>query len=102
MRRRRSGKLGNLPGDLGGVPGRKVDSFRQPENQNGLLGFLCRVFFDINFPATAEIILENQYPDRIVLRIPYSNPDTERKMRLLAGRVREFLQKKAAKSLPEE
>lgn len=59
-------------------------------------------FFDINFPATAEIILENQYPDRIVLRIPYSNPDTERKMRLLAGWVREFLQKKAAKSLPEE
>lgn len=47
-------------------------------------------FFDINFPATFSIILEEQYVQRIVGRIPYSNPDTERKMRLLEEMVLQY------------
>lgn len=47
-------------------------------------------FFDINFPETFSIILEEQYVQRIVGRIPYSNPDTERKMRLLEEMVLQY------------
>lgn len=52
-------------------------------------------FFDINFPATSEIILEKHYVDRMIDRIPYSNEMTERKMRKLAGWVKEALRDKA-------
>ena len=37
-------------------------------------------FFDINFPETWSLIRENNYIDRIIDRIPYSNPDTKQKM----------------------
>lgn len=40
-------------------------------------------FFDINYPETFEIIKEKQYVDRLISRIPYSNPDTEEKMKKL-------------------
>ena len=55
--------------------------------------------YDIYFPESAEIILENHYPERIVERIPYSNPETGKKMRKLCGRVNDFLERKAKKLL---
>ena len=51
-------------------------------------------FFDINYPASAEIILENHYPDRIIRRIPYSNRETEKKMWELRDLVVESLHSK--------
>lgn len=44
-------------------------------------------FFDINFPETCSIILEEQYVQRIVGRIPCSNPDTAVKMQKLERMV---------------
>lgn len=49
-------------------------------------------FFDINYPETCEIILENHYVDKIIDRIPYGNPETERKMKELKGMLTAFLQ----------
>ena len=36
-------------------------------------------FFDINFKASFDIIAENDYLNRIIDRIPYSNPSTKSK-----------------------
>lgn len=48
-------------------------------------------FFDINFPETLEIIHEHQYVDRIIRRIPYSNIDTEKKMRQIGDFVNDYI-----------
>lgn len=48
-------------------------------------------FFDINYSETCEIILENRYVDKIIRRIPYSNPDTEQKMWKLGNMVTTYL-----------
>lgn len=48
-------------------------------------------FFDINFAETAQIILEKDYVSKIIDRIPYSNPDTEEKMKLLQNMAVEYL-----------
>ena len=37
-------------------------------------------FFDINFNETFAIIREKGYADRIIGRIPYSNPKTAKEM----------------------
>ena len=37
-------------------------------------------FFDINYEATFQIIREQNYVDRLINRIPYSNPETVAKM----------------------
>lgn len=44
-------------------------------------------FFDINYAETCEIILENNYVDRIMGRIPYSNRETEQRMKELYDKV---------------
>lgn len=44
-------------------------------------------FFDIAYRETADIIREERYVDRVIERIPYSNKETERKMRELHGMV---------------
>ncbi len=51
-------------------------------------------FFDINYSASSEIILENDYVDRIIRRIPYSNRETEEKMWILRDLVMESLRRK--------
>lgn len=53
-------------------------------------------FFDINFPETCKIILENYYVDKIIERIPYSNMDTKQKMCELKGMVITYLESNAA------
>lgn len=40
-------------------------------------------FFDINFTETFSIIQEERYVDRIIGRIPYTNPDTKEKIEKL-------------------
>jgi hypothetical protein len=47
-------------------------------------------FFDIAYPETMDIIEENQYVERIIRRIPYSNSDTEHKMWKLYELVRDY------------
>lgn len=53
-------------------------------------------FFDINYPETCEIILENHYTDKIIKRIPYSNLDTEQKMRELYDMMITYLKNNTA------
>lgn len=45
-------------------------------------------FFDITYPETADIIREKRYVERVIERIPYSNGETEQKMKELCGMVR--------------
>lgn len=54
-------------------------------------------FFDINFPASAGMILENQYVQKIIGRIPYGNSDTEQKMKELSDMTLKFLENLAEK-----
>lgn len=51
-------------------------------------------FFDICFPATSEIILENDYVEKIIRRLPYGNEDTEKKMWVLYEMVTDYLKRK--------
>ena len=44
-------------------------------------------FFDIAYEETMDIIREKRYVERVIGRIPYENPETERKMRELCGMV---------------
>lgn len=48
-------------------------------------------FFDINFPETFSIIREENYLDRIIDRIPYTNPDTIQKMEKLRKMINEYM-----------
>ena len=92
----RGGRLpGNFSGDLEGMRKPEIHPFCQQKNQDGLLGFLCGLLFDINFPATCRIILEKQYVERIIRRIPYGNKETEQKMKKLGEMVTEWLEEKA-------
>lgn len=49
-------------------------------------------FFDINFSASFDIIAENDYLRRIINRIPYSNPKTEKDMAEIAVYMENFIQ----------
>ena len=48
-------------------------------------------FFDINFAETLDIIREQRYAERIALRIPYTNPDTAGKMKLVRETLNRLL-----------
>lgn len=52
-------------------------------------------FFDINFPETAKIILDEQYVQKITERIPYGCKDTAQKMEMLCHMAIEWLEKLA-------
>ena len=51
-------------------------------------------FFDIAYKETMDIIREERYVERVIGRIPYENPETERKMRELCGMVEEYFETK--------
>ena len=51
-------------------------------------------FFDIAYKETMDIIREERYVERVIGRIPYENPETERKMRELRGMVEEYFEEK--------
>lgn len=48
-------------------------------------------FFDINFRATLDIIEEHDYLNKIIDRIPYSNPDTRQKMESIRTHLADFI-----------
>lgn len=48
-------------------------------------------FFDINFRETFQIIKENDFVNRIIDRIPYSNPDTREKMEQIRQMVNDYI-----------
>ncbi len=49
-------------------------------------------FFDINFRETFQIIKENDFVNRIIDRIPYSNPDTREKMERIRQMVNKYIE----------
>ena len=49
-------------------------------------------FFDINFRETFQIIKENNFVNRIIDRIPYSNPDTREKMERIRQLVNDYIE----------
>lgn len=51
-------------------------------------------FFDINFAETFSIIREKGYVDRIIDRIPYTNPHTKNKMERLRGILNDYVCRK--------
>ena len=56
-------------------------------------------FFDINFRETFQIIKENDFVDRIIDRVPYSNTDTREKMEEIRQMVSDYIDKKLYTSL---
>ena len=52
-------------------------------------------FFDINYPASAQIIQKERYVERIIGRIPYRNQETKERMQKLGEWAKEYLQKLA-------
>jgi putative nucleotidyltransferase with HDIG domain len=48
-------------------------------------------FFDINFRETFQIIKENDFVNRIINRIPYSNPDTRDNMEQIRQTVNDYV-----------
>ena len=53
-------------------------------------------FFDVNFSETFQIIEEENYVERIIQQIPYSNPDTQKKMDILCERLQTFISSRAS------
>jgi hypothetical protein len=49
-------------------------------------------FFDINYKASMEIIRENDYVERLVRRIPYSNPTAQEQMAEVEEMLREYVE----------
>ena len=47
--------------------------------------------FDINFKETFQIIKENNFVNRIIDRIPYSNLDTRKKMEQIRQLVNDYI-----------
>lgn len=48
-------------------------------------------FFDINFKETFQIIKENDFVNRLIDRVPYSNPDTRDKMEQIRKMVNSYI-----------
>ena len=61
-----------------------------------------RYFFDINFPETYEIIKQENYVERIIDRIPYSNPDTVKKMAQLKQIVLAYMEEQLSREYCSE
>ena len=54
-------------------------------------------FFDINYKASMEIIRENDYVERLVRRIPYSNPTAQEQMAEVEEMLREYVESFSAR-----
>ena len=64
-----------------------------------MTGIVCRLFYltkiyfyDINFKATYESIRDNHYVDKIIGRIPYTNPDTGKQMEQIRNEMNLYIQ----------
>ena len=49
--------------------------------------------FDLNFPESFQYVLENDFIDRIIKRVPYTNPDTIEKMQKIRNIILEYIKK---------
>ena len=49
-------------------------------------------FYDINFKATYESIRDNHYVDKIIGRIPYTNPNTGKQMEQIRNEMNLYIQ----------
>ena len=49
-------------------------------------------FYDINFKATYESIRDNHYVDKIIGRIPYTNPYTGKQMEQIRNEMNLYIQ----------
>lgn len=47
--------------------------------------------YDVNFPATFAVILENHYLEKMIWRLSYEDADTKKKMKLLAWNLEVFM-----------
>lgn len=47
-------------------------------------------FFDINFEVSKDLVREHDYVERLIQRIPYTNPQTKRQMEEVRNTLREF------------
>lgn len=54
-------------------------------------------YYDLNFPETCAIVLEENYIQKIAGRIVYTEPDTAQKMKILTEEVEEYLKGRAGK-----
>ncbi len=50
-------------------------------------------FYDLNFRASLDIVEENHYVQKIIRRIPYTEPETAETMRELEDRLTEYIHK---------
>lgn len=55
-------------------------------------------YYDVNFPETFSIMKENNYVPRIVERIHYKEPDTVKKMQILAQNMEQYMAEKIEES----
>lgn len=51
-------------------------------------------FFDINFDETLDIIREKRYVEKIIERIPYSNPDTVKQMKMVRELLADYMRER--------
>lgn len=51
-------------------------------------------FFDMNFSETLDIVREKRYADRIIDRIPYTNPKTAKQMEIVGEMLAEYIGKR--------
>lgn len=49
-------------------------------------------FYDINYKETMQIILEQDYLEKLAARIPYRNPDTAKKMKKITKDIRIYME----------
>ncbi|MGN1266842.1 MAG: HD domain-containing protein [Dorea sp.] len=48
-------------------------------------------FFDINFKESLEIIQEQEYVEKLIARIPYTDPETEKEMQKVKKALTEYI-----------
>ena len=82
----------------------KRESVLSSDRKNAMDHWVSYVayFYDIYYPETFEIILEENYVSRVIHRLPYSNPDTAEKMNKLEKMVTRFICKKIRERSSEE
>ena len=49
--------------------------------------------FDLNFKESMDIVAENNYIEKLVHRIPYTNPVTARQMQEIQKHAQEYIKK---------
>ncbi|HJB27375.1 MAG TPA: HD domain-containing protein [Candidatus Blautia faecavium] len=59
------------------------------------ISYIAQIY-DVNFPATFSIILEEDYVLKILRRLQYEDKDTRSKMELLSARLQDYMKRKTA------